>query len=277
MKAKNISYPHPILGNEDDMQGEFKPSFRHALKREKIGLKVGFALNNKTLERLIQEHKAAFIIEVECGSTFFRSHFSTFEKEAEFAVPSSRVRELVNVGFYIRAVEPISGYMPEGCHPDYKEFSFEIGIGDVLAVGGFTSFIPEKEFDPLKPSVSSFMAIKRGNHQGGPMVVDYGDHDKIIIKLSQSDWENYILVKGRTSVAPILHSAIVLSVLADAINLVKNHDNEASGNHWFQRLEVIMQQKGLLDEEPLASAQLILNSPVGRGLISLAAPSQEEE
>lgn len=277
MKAKNISYPHPVLGNEDDIKGEFNPSLRRTPKRDKIILKISFGLSSKTLEELVASHKAAFTAEVECGSTFFRQHFSTFEKEDVFILPASRVRELVSVGFYIRAVEQIPDYKPSGLHQDYEGFSFAIGPGDVLAVGGYTSFIAEKDFDPLKPSVTSFMAIKRGSHPNGPMVIDYGDQDKIVIKLSRADWENYVLAKGRTSAAPILHSAVVLPVLADALALIKNRDSDASGTHWYQRLTVILQQKELLEEEPLSAAQQILSNAVGRGLASLAAPSQEDD
>lgn len=278
MKAKNISYPHPVLGNEDDIKGEFSPSLRRTLKRDSIVLKINFKLASKTLEELIAGRRAAFTAEIECGSTFFRQHFSTFESEDAFVLPSSRVRELVNVGFYIRAVEPIQNYKPDGLHRDYEGFSsFSIGPGDVLAVGGYTSFIAEKDFDPLKPSITSFMAIKRGGHAKGPMVIDYGDQDKIIIKLSRADWENYVLAKGRISVAPILHSSIVLPVLADALAMVKNRDSDASGTHWFQRLAVILQQKDLMEMEPLNAAQQILSNAVGRGLASLAAPSQEDE
>ena len=62
MKAKNISYPYPVLGNEDDVQGKFDVSFKHALRREEVILKVTFKLGSKTLEKLIKEQAAAYVI-----------------------------------------------------------------------------------------------------------------------------------------------------------------------------------------------------------------------
>ena len=278
MKAKNISYPHPVVGNEDDVpKGIFKPAyFKHSLGRDSIICKIKFDLKNKTLEKLISKHKAAFTVEMECGSTFFRTLFSTFEREAEFPIDANRVREMVGVSFFVRAIEPIDSYLPDGCHPDYKGFSFDIGPGDVLAVGGSTSFVADKDFDPLRPSVSSFITIDGRKDKRGHMTVDYNDHDKIIIKLSQSDWENYKLVKGRKSYVPVLHAGIVLPVLADAVRLVQKGDDEFKGNYWFQRLEIILNQNKILEAEPLMAAQEILKSPIQRVLTSLSAPSQEE-
>jgi hypothetical protein len=276
MKAKNISYPYPVLGNEDDVGGSFDIAFKHVLGRDEIKLKVVFSLKNKTLEKLIKHKKVAFITELECRSTFFRANFSTFEKQAEFSIKSPAVREHVGVAFYIRALESISEYQIDGCHQDYKGFLFEIGPGDILAVGGYTSFVAEKDFDPMRPSVSSFMAIKRGESEKGPLEIDYSENEKIIIKLSKSDWDNYVQIKGKKGIAGILHSSIVLPVLADAVKFVQAGDRELQETHWFKRLEVILRQQELSDCEALKAAQKILRNPVERGLADLLAIREDE-
>lgn len=274
MKAKNISYPYPVLGNQDDVRGEFDVSFKHALRKEEITLKAAFKLKNKTLENLVRDNKAAYTIELECPGTFYRKSFSTHDSEAQFSIPASAVREQVAVGFYIRAISSISKYQIDNCHADYKGFRFEVGAGDVLALGGFTSFIAEKDFDPMRPAVSSLIAIKPGTHSAGPMVIDYSK-DKIFIKLSKADHENYVAMKGRTTLAGVLHASIVLPVLADAVRLVGNSDEESQGTHWFKRLDIILRQLQLSSDEPLESAQKILKSPVERCLSGLV--SNEEE
>lgn len=279
MKAKNISYPHPVVGNEDDMPGSiFKPRyFRHALGRDSIPCKIGFDLKNKTIEDLIAKKKAKFTVEMECNSTFFRTLFSTFDREAEFALDANRVREMVAAAFYVRAVEPIPGYVPKGCHPDYDGFKFEIGPGDVLAVGGFTSFIAEKDFDPLRPSVTSLITINGRADRHGPMIVNYADNEKIIIKLADTDWSRYRLVKGRKSAVPVLHATIVLPVLADAIRLVQKDDDETRNAYWFQRLKIILEQKRMMEKDPLTAAQDILKNPVERALGGIVEIGQEDE
>ncbi|MFZ3011404.1 MAG: hypothetical protein WA060_00160 [Minisyncoccia bacterium] len=276
MKAKNISYPYPVLGNDDDVEGKLDASFKHMLKRDNIILKSRFSLKNKTLEKLIKEKKAIYTVEVECPSTFFRKLFSTFEPEADFVLPSTIVREHVSVGFFIRATDNIPKYEIVGCHSDYKGFKFDVGPGDVLALGGFTSFIAEKDFDPMQPAVSSLIAIKQGNNDTGPMEIDYSQ-DKIFIKLSHKDHKNYSQIKGQATIAGVLHSSIVLPVLTDAIRLVNENNEETQDRHWFRRLEVILRQQELSDEDPLISSQKILRSPIERCLAGLVETTEADE
>ena len=276
MKAKNISYPYPVLGNDDDVEGKFDASFRHMLRRDNIVLRSRFSLKNRTLEKLISERKAVYTVEVECPSTFYRKLFSTFELEADFMMPSTSVREHVSVGFFIRANETMTKYEVAGCHPDYDGFKFDVGAGDVLAIGGYTSFIAEKDFDPMQPAISSLIAIKKGNKDAGPMEIDYSQ-DKIFIKLSRRDHKNYSQIKGQTTIAGVLHSSIVLPVLTDAIRLVEAGDEETQDRHWFRRLEVILRQQSLAGQDPLISAQKVLRAPIERCLAGLVESSEADE
>jgi hypothetical protein len=163
-----------------------------------------------------------------------------------------------------------------GCHPDYEGFTSDVGPGDVLALGGFTSFIAEKDFDPMQPAVSSLIAIKKGNKDAGPMEIDFSQ-DKIFIKLSRRDHKNYSQIKGRTTIAGVLHSSIVFPVLTEAIRLVSEKDEETQDKHWFRRIEVILRQQGLEDVEPLICAQKILRSPIERCLSGLVETAEADE
>lgn len=274
MKAKNISYPYPVLGNEDDVKGTFDVSFKHVLRRDEVVMTVGYKLKNKSLEKLVREKKAAFTVELECAATFYRKSFSTFEHDARFTIPAGIVREDVSASFYIRALENLPAYKIDGSHPDYDGFPFEIGAGDVLALGGHTTFIAEKDFDPMRPSVSSLIAIFKGSHANGPMQIEYSG-DKILIKLSERDYKNYGLVKVRPGIAAVIHAAIVLPVLADAIKLVHDKDQETQNNHWHKRLDVIMTQLELPGDDSLLAAQKMLRSPVERCLSGLAEDSDD--
>jgi hypothetical protein len=213
---------------------------------------------------------------VECPSTFYRKLFSTFEPEADFILLSTVVREHVSVGFFIRATEAIEKYEVAGCHPDYAGFTSTVGPGDVLALGGYTSFIAEKDFDPMQPAVSSLIAIKQGNKDAGPMEIDYSQ-DKIFIKLSRQDHKNYSQIKTKTTIAGVLHSSIVLPVLADAIRLVDGGDEETQDRHWFRRLEVILRQQDIAKQDPILSAQKLLRSPIERCLAGLVETAEADE
>ncbi len=269
MKTKNLSYPHPVLGNEDDFEGDFIVSCKHSLRGPEVKLSVRHQVTNDYVKNLIQSGDAVYATEVECPSTFYRSTYISDQPEATYLFDSNKVRGAVTISFKVRAKSSIEDYEPDGVHSDYKGFKFKISSGDILANGGSTTIIAEKDFDPMKPAVSSLIAIKQGTKDKAPLDIDFSQ-DKILIKLSIEDYNNFNLVKGRTSVAGILHASVVLPVLAEALRLVGSEDGEElRGTHWFKRMEIIVSQQDLPLNEPLLAAQNILKNPIERCLISL--------
>lgn len=268
MKVNAKSYPNPVLGNEDDIDGVFHVEFRYELGRATVILNPSFILKNKTIEDLIRKGKASFVVEVECRSTFYRSSFSSRYTEQKISILAKMLRGRVQVGFFICADEEIKDYKPSDCHPDYAGAVFEIEKGDVLAVGGHAAFPADKAFDPLRPPVSSFMSIREGFHHEGPMDIDYSS-DKITIELSKSDWHNYVDVRNDKLAESILHSSVVFPVLLDAIYQLKSGEHVDS--NWFGRLEAILDSKGLSGKPPFEAAQRILDNPSARNFQSINA------
>ena len=268
MKVNAKSYPHPVLGNEDDIGGSFGVDFRYELSRTEVVFNPTFNLQNQNLEDLIKKGGASFIVEVECPSTFFRTFFSTGKQIEKFVLPAKLLRERVSAGFYICADKELRGYKPSECHPDYAGASFDIEKGDVLAVGGYCAFIAEKSFDPLRPPVSSFMSIVEGLRHEGPIEIDYTS-DKIMIELSKADYRNYMDFKGQKVTHGTIHASVVLPVLVDAIYKVENNNRDYEDRNWYARLEAILDNKGLRGKEPFESAQRILENPSSRNFQSI--------
>lgn len=276
MKVNAKSYPHPVLGNGDDLGGFFKVEFLYELGREEITINPKFLLKNSGLEELIKKGKASFVTEVECRSTFYRKSFSTRKPNERFLMPAKSLRERVAASFFVCADQDIKGYKPSEPHADYDESVFDVDAGDILAVGGYASFIAEKSFDPLRPPVSSFMSIMEGSHHEGPMQLDY-EAEKINIILSKADWKAYLEIRGQKSVQGLLHGSIVFPALVDAIYKVQNSNEEYEGNNWFGRLDAILQAKGLQDKDPIEAAQKILDNPATRALGGVQAIINTED
>lgn len=270
MSVNSKSFPHPVLGNEDDIRGSFNVEFKYELSRNSIVLDAAYKLENSTIESLIKKGKASFILEIECRSSFFRGTQSGRSVEEKWVIPSRYLRERVMVSFYICADENIKNYSPAECHSDYEGFAFEIEKGEILAVGGSCSFIAEKSFDPLRPPVSSIMAIREGRRHQGTMEVDY-QSDKIMVELSKSDWKNYLEVKKQSDAIGAIHASIVLPVLIDAIYKMQTCRSEYEYNNWFGRLEAILDAKGLQGQDPFEAAQRILDVPLSRSFQSISA------
>ncbi len=269
MKVSTKSFPHPVLGNEDDVGGEFKlAEFRYELGKEEVVLNPVFSLKNKAIEDLIKKEKASFVVEVECRGTFYRTSFSSRETTSRFVIPANRIRERVTVGFYICADQDIANYRPSESHPDYGSNAFDVEAGDVLGVGGYCSFIAEKSYDPLRPPVSSFMSIREGTFHEGSAQIDYTD-DKIAIVLSKSDWKHYADVRGQKVSEGMLHASVVLPVLVDAVYQVRDENGYYIDKNWHSRIAATIEAKGLQDKSAYEVAQKILEYPLDRSFKSI--------
>lgn len=257
------AYPYPVLGNEDDIvEGFFNFSMERTLEIDAVTIDCKFHIEHETIESLITEKKAQFIVEVICSATFYRKAFSSETFSFYETINASDLRGKVTVESYICASENIKNYDPVDTHPDLMGYTADVRKGEILAVGGTATFSAEKEFDPLKAPVSSFMKIQAQDARKAPINVDYGT-DKIIIQLAKEDYESYLQIKD--SAAANLHSSVVFPVLVDALYLLNTDSRNYENLQWFSRLEQICNEKGFDIQSPFETAQKILQKPVSRG------------
>jgi hypothetical protein len=265
MKTILRTYSHPVLGNSDDFSSEFDVSYNITVSEDKdnwlIGLKID--MNNPVLQRLISEGNAAYHIEVECRSTFYRWAFNTREQVQEFSIPTTRLRGKVQLDAFIVAMRPVPDYKPVDTHEDYGDRTYGIVTGEILGVGGTRTFVADTEFDPLRASANSFIKIERGPDAKGNMEIQNGQ-DEIIIRLPYEDYDKFQEMAGTKVVEDILHASIIFPVLVDAAWMVKKNRNEQN-----ERLRAIMEQRNLMNEEAYIVAQKILQAPVSRALLKI--------
>ena len=274
MANNQRSYPFPVLGNGDDIKGEFVPDFECALDPRTITLNLKLVLQNKTLENLINQNLASFVVEVQCAGTFFRKTFQSNKKSWSEDVPASDLRDKVDLRFYICANKFIANYRPEGLHPDLVVEGFNIHIekGDILADGGSGSFIADKEFHPLKSPISSFVKIRCNNKNNAPVEVSYDD-DNIIIYLSKNDYKLYNQTKE--DAPSIMHCSIVLPVITSALYMM-SESNKYGNTPWRDRIEQICKERGYDPDDHLITAQRMLGFPVNRCLDWLNKTRRED-
>lgn len=265
MTGSRISFPYPVLGNGDDIQdGDFKPSLQYSITPDFVTMECGFELTNTDIASLVEEHVAAFLVEIECGNTYYRSTKQTSDRAMSIQIPVSELRERVDIGFYICTTQSLEAYLPAGAHEDFGDEPFYLEAGDIIALGGTTSFVVAKEFDPLNAPISSIIKLEKSTKNNADMRVSY-DGERIVIQLPKKDFEAYSLIKS--SSAELLHSTIVLPVLVDAIYEISDR---GSGNYdgtvWSDRLRQICIERDINIDEPLVAAQRILNYPINRTL-----------
>lgn len=278
-RSRPTSFPHPVVGIGDDVKGELRcnaPDFDFGVDTTVV-LIDGLEVTNPTIAGLVRDREAAFAIRVSCGATYYRETFRTHGGQLQIKLPSATLVGDVELQVRVCALNRIERYRPEQLHPDYGERTFDVQVGDVIALGDDFSIRAEKKFDPLAADIPSIMRITRGKHPDGPFEVSFGG-DLILIALSGVDHDLYGLARN---VAPeLIHAALVLPVLCEAIRLVRRRsveDDMLTGLNWYRRLDAMLEARRIeADEEAILAAQKLLDSPLSRAFKGILKKIEEE-
>lgn len=272
MKLSIRSFPHPVVGNRDDVPGAaFQATTEMTTDREFAYLDAKVSCSSSTINALVQEEKASFVMHVECGNTLFRRAYDFRTSEARFPIILQLLNEDVEVNVFARADRDISGYEVEKAHSDYGSIAFEVKRGDVLAVAEGRVFTIESDFDSIQ-RIGSIMQIAESNldHEH-PISADLLG-DKIMIILSKKDFAQYKLLKHNESFVGPLTTIIVLPALMEAIQYARDYardEDPETGPRWIRLLLRKIESMQLkLQEANLELAQRLLDSPVRRALNS---------
>jgi len=244
MKITDQSFPHPVLGIQDDVSGIFKTQLTWTCDRVDYYLYPIFDLQNESIELLIKEKKVAYLVHIECANTFFRKSFKYFEQSPTIKINADELRDKVEISFFIVGLENISEYKNITAHQDYQGESFEIEKGDILAYGGETNFLAVKNYETLK-AVSTIMVIKKDNNDKSLARVNYNSN-KIELWLSKENFKIYNDYKNNEHFIAIFHTSLVLPLLLKALEYIKQDESDFCDYKWFLAL------KARLDDEDLS-------------------------
>jgi len=273
-----ISFPHPVVGIGDDLAGVLRcnaPQFDFGVDLTTLSID-GFEVTNPTIAELVQRKDAAFTVRIGCGATYYRKSLQTHDARLQRILPSTRLCGDVELQVRVCSLKRIEGYRPVGLHEDYGDRAFTVQAGDVLAIGDEFVVRADKQFDPLAADMPSIMRIEKGPFEKGPYKVNfYGK--QISIQLSVEDRARYGSV---SAIAPgVIHAAIVLPVLCEAIAHVRNRNAQDGMNdlQWFKRLEVMLEARHIDENESLVvAAQKLLDLPLVRAFDNILKGREDD-
>lgn len=267
----SVSYPHPVLGNGDDVAiGTIEPVVTFACSDEAVVVEArGLTSGNPTIDGLVAATDAEWVMRLQCARTYVRKELITKEAIFHAVFAGHELEGRVEVELFVRAARDLAGYVPDGAHADYAGTSFDLRTGEILAIAPSMSFDVDRQFDPMRAPVGSIIRVSKGEHEEGPFRVAFED-EYIEILLSHEDWEHYAGVRERTP--GILHAALVLPVLAEAVPRTA----EFAGRRWADRLSAMIEARRIDVEQPLEAAQKLLESPLTRAFAELNVALDQE-
>ena len=259
--SSRLSYPHPVLGNGDDINSEnLKPEIEYEISEEIVKIICSnLFCDHPDIEELIQNGKAKWAIRVQCARTYFRETFMHEGPEFEISIEGPELEGTIEIDSGIISTSQINSYRPSEAHPDYDDIEFNLASGELLAIGPKFNFLVDKDYDPLKAPVASLIRVEEGEDKRGPYIITL-EEDLILIRLSREDWAEYSGIRDR--VPHMLFSSLVVPALSLAIE--KMDEASYEGRLWASRLKEVVQRKNINTNHPITAAQELLDNPLSR-------------
>ena len=284
MKYKNVSLPYPVLGIYDDVYPLLTDDCIQMADPVKTATDYMFCIDlhqqNKDITQLVSEGKAEYACEVTCRSTFLRRCYKSSTPHFEISLGRTEVNGRIEFQCFIAAREPIPNYNNSDFNEDYYGFTFDLEVGDMLAVFPLAWWNTNVKFDKLY-AAGSFMQITEAADGAERTTFNLSD-DRILIELPHDLFVQYQRIGN--SFPEVIHSSLVHNALVYALtNLYENQD---SGKLWADSLIIRLQELHILPEElkndmslAYKAADLLLQNPYKRMLDSLEriANSQNED
>ena len=283
MKYKNVSLPYPVLGIHDDVYPLLEEDCVQMADPVKTAVDYTFGIDltqrNRDITNLVANDKAEYACEVTCKDTFLRRCYHSKEPHFDITLDRKEVNGHIDFQCFIAAKVDMPGYTNSDFNEDYHGFTFDLEVGDMLAVFPLAWWNTEIKFDKLY-AAGSFMQIVEAA-DGIDKTWFNLDNDRIMIEMPHDLFVRYQRIGN--SFPEVIHSSLVYNALVYALNYLGEYQDK--GKLWADSLMARMadpqlQQYDLSDmTQVYRVADILLQDPYKRLLDSLEkiADSQNEE
>jgi len=270
MKFNDVSFPHPVLGNNDDVNSivALNPEPKILSGINSYNITIYCQHDNDELNELINGDKAEYFCEANCSNTLFRKIFTSKTSEINLEIPKRHVKGRINFITALVAKTPILNYQNSKSHSDYRSYSFDLDKGDILAFFGEFNFNADLKYEKLK-AVSSFMEVVENMDPNAIYTNVDLNKSKIEVQLPTVDYQKFAsdLISKEFKFAPVFHSSIVLNALLIGLYNIDSNKESLWAKVILYRLENEKQFESISikEKENIPEiAQRLLGNPFSR-------------
>ncbi len=249
MNITNRLFTYPILSEEKD---DYKDSIFNVDYEQTMqgvnSLKLAFdiAMNCPELENLIMTGQAEYVIHLECSTTAYREVLRSVSKRIEHTLPIGRVNGSFEAVAFVILKKNITSFRCADWVDDYKDTSFNLFAGSILAYQNLSSLDITKDYEEFTNADSIFSIYKRITEDDRPAEINL-DSSKIRIGLSTKDYDIYSIYAAKTELQALFHSMLVLPALVYVFEELRQEGGEETYHHkeWFLALEMAYAKRGV--------------------------------
>lgn len=216
MSLNSFLYPHPILGNSDDILielGEDCVDAVVATSDDSHNYRFVLKIEDPTILDIIASNKAKYAINVKCRGSLYQDRVISESNELIVKIPRTYALGRVDFEIFVIATEAFMYHNPKA-NPVFMDCSFEVNPGDPLV------FFPPKwdnldiTYHTLKHYSSILVPVPNDKLQDNDILVV--TNEKIEVNLSR-DTFNLFKEVNKEKNSPEIISSIVQTALTTAL------------------------------------------------------------
>lgn len=275
------SWPHPVVSplSDDVTPNGFDFRLDVLPEHQRWILGIEATDDDETLSCHVRDGRAQYLLHVECKRTYFRRALKSDKPRFEMPIGGDLLFGLVEVSLLLVATKDLEAYRHPGQHSDYRDSTFEISIGEPLAVAASKSFDAFLEADPIL-RLSSILDIKRGEDDLRLMKVNcFGD--RVLVQLPPAEFDRYRELRADPAIRGLLATTVVLPALIDAFFYLRTPgldlDEFKADHRWsrcvlsrLERMDIDITSPQSESGICLEAAQALLREPLRRSLEDLS-------
>jgi hypothetical protein len=256
MFTEGYSFPHPVLGNEDDISGEFNISLSvsRSESRKIVFENILVDITNPYIKEQINKGNASWFIKIYCSSTLTTW---MFESTNNFEINEDDLINKADVQVFIITKSEIPNYSDITFNPEYGAETFSLNKKEIIGISEKVSVSIPKVNEKL-----GLGNIFKFNYHEKDKPIDFEHHhDKIFI--------NYpITSKGEHppnmlfSTSPwTAFNIFIVPALSEALRYIEDEPEEAGKWEWYSVIDQLLpvdQRSG----DNFADAQKILQKEI---------------
>ena len=263
----NTSYPYPVLfmNNDDYSDSSFDTSIAVQESFGEVRIEARFVLINEGISHLIDEHKAVYLIHVECGQTSFRQAYHSASKLLEILIPADKLRGKIEIHSFIIANERIEEYTNNNLSDWYTDSLITFEKGNILAIGNAIETTLFEDNTELLNLPSIVKVIKSLKNEFMDVEIQ---SDVITISLPAYDYNQYA-TNAKSRLRNTILSNVILPSLVYVFSKINENPDDLVEYTWYQVLEKIFDENNQRLEDvgtdslsALKAAQMVLRKPL---------------
>jgi len=275
-KSLEKAFAYPVLGRSNDyLDAEFQVAIdikEQEVISEDIILDYTFSLSDEAMLQKIESGHAAYGLDVSCIATMTAQAFHSKSDTGQFKLTANKYFSEIVIKPVIFVNKTITEFTSVNFNPEYEEISFNLSLGDVLAIADTESIYVQPQFVKFE----SMLEFRKSPEMDPCLYEINTEGDHLVVHTGTELHKAYLNLRSKDQTRPHLMMSIYKDIIMCCLNHLK--DSPDTDTRWaqsFYRMLDSRNYKNRIDENtPLSEMNKIAQQIVGsRGVKAINSQS----